>query len=267
MHKLSISAAWDETKAVLAHEGRLLVAVGLALFVLPGILVTTLAPSAATDEIPRAGPWLIAMFAILLISLAGQLAVIRLAMGPHLTVGEAISHGFKRLLPYLASVLIWMLPILLLAGVVYEMAIDGGAAVKGTAAIAALLLLLVVTFFSVRLLPGSAVASAEGVGPFGILKRAWSLSRGNWWRLFGFLVLFVIGAGILLWAVGAVAGLLAKILFGGIEPMSVGGLLAAIVSQLVSALVSIIFFVMLARIYVQLAGREGAHVSVPSSAD
>ena len=35
MSRLSISAAWDETKAILVREGRLLATVALALIVLP----------------------------------------------------------------------------------------------------------------------------------------------------------------------------------------------------------------------------------------
>ena len=39
----------------------------------------------------------------------------------------------------------------------------------------------------------SPVASEETVGPIGIIRRSWELTRGNWWRLFGFIVLFLLG--------------------------------------------------------------------------
>jgi len=54
------------------------------------------------------------------------------------------------------------------------------------------------------------------------------------------------------------------VMFGDIAPLTIGGLLVAIVTQLVSAIVSVIFFVIIARIYVQRAGGE-AQPSVPSS--
>ena len=46
----------------------------------------------------------------LIIALVGQLAIIRLAIGSRLTVGEAIGHGARRVPAYLAATLIWVLP-------------------------------------------------------------------------------------------------------------------------------------------------------------
>ena len=45
-------------------------------------------------------------------------------------------------------------------------------------------------------------AGRLGGGPIGMIKRAWSLSQGHWWRLFGFVLLFGIAAIVLLGAVG-----------------------------------------------------------------
>jgi len=122
---------------------------------------------------------------------------------------------------------------------------------------------LIGIYLAVRFLMMSAVASAEGSGSLAILRRSWDISGGNWWRLFGFLLTFAIGAIVLLWAVGAVTGLLAQLAFGSIARMTAGGLIVIIVSQLISALVSLTFFVMLARLYTQRGA--GAQASVPSS--
>ena len=46
MSKLSLSRAWEETMAVLAHEGRLVLPVALALFVLPGLILNASMPAA-----------------------------------------------------------------------------------------------------------------------------------------------------------------------------------------------------------------------------
>jgi hypothetical protein len=98
-----------------------------------------------------------------------------------------------------------------------------------------------------------------------ILRRSWDLSRGNWWRLFVFLLVFLLAAAVVLVTVGIVVGTLARVIFGEVEPLSVGGLLVAIVGQLVSACMFVVMFVMLARIYAQRAAGAEAHVSVPSS--
>ena len=264
MSKLSLSRAWEETMAVLAHEGRLVLPVALALFVLPGLILNASMPAAEMGQFPPGGAWVAIALVALLISLVGQLAVIRLAMEPHVSVGEAIAHGLRRLLPYIAAMLLWLMPILVVGSALYEF-LDANQAKPSLAASLALILLCILfAFVAVKLMLASAVASAEDSGPIAILRRSWELSAGNWWRLFAFLLFFALGALCLLWAVESVFGVLARVMFGDIAPLTIGGLLVAIVTQLVSAIVSVIFFVIIARIYVQRAGGE-AQPSVPSS--
>jgi len=261
--KLSISQAWDESRAVLARDGKLIGAVALALFVLPGIVLDLFMPEAPAGQFPPAGPWMAVAAVAILISLVGQLAIIRLAMGPHLTVGEAISHGARRLLPYLGAALLWVVPLCLVIGLLFASAGSDPEHPSAAAALGLVLAGLIGIYLAVRFLMMSAVASAEGSGSLAILRRSWDISGGNWWRLFGFLLTFAIGAIVLLWAVGAVTGLLAQLAFGSIARMTAGGLIVIIVSQLISALVSLTFFVMLARLYTQRGA--GAQASVPSS--
>uniref|UniRef100_UPI00286C3AF2 glycerophosphoryl diester phosphodiesterase membrane domain-containing protein n=1 Tax=Sphingomonas sp. TaxID=28214 RepID=UPI00286C3AF2 len=132
------------------------------------------------------------------------------------------------------------------------------------ASVVLILLCGVALWFAVRMLMTSPVASAEAVGPVEILRRIWQLTRGHWLRLFGFFVMVLIGAVVAIAAVSAIGGILAQLVFGGVEPLTVGALLVALLIQLVSAAVSVILMVMLARIYVQLGG-EGAAVKVPNS--
>ena len=259
MAKLSISQAWDESRAVLARDGKLIGAVALALFVLPGIVLDLFMPEAPAGQFPPAGPWMAVAAVAILISLVGQLAIIRLAMGPHLTVGEAISHGARRLLPYLAAALLWVVPLCLVIGLLFASAGSDPEHPSAAAALGLVLAGLIGIYLAVRFLMMSAVASAEGSGSLALRRRSWDISGGNWWRLLG----FAIGAIVLLWAVGAVTGLLAQLAFGSIARMTAGGLIVIIVSQLISALVSLTFFVMLARLYTQRGA--GAQASVPSS--
>ena len=263
--KLSISEAWEESRAVLARDGKLIGTVALALFVLPGTILDLVMPEAPVGQFPPPGPWMAVAAVAILISLVGQLAIIRLAMGPHVSVGEAITHGARRLLPYVAAVLIWALPLMVVIALLYSAA---GADPENPSAGVALGLLAVALlgiYLAVRFLMMSAVASAEAIGPAAILRRSWDISGGNWWRLFGFLFAFAIGAIVLIWAVGTVTGVVAQLALGSVERMTAGGLIVIIVSQLISALVSLTFFVILARIYTQGARPSGAHASVPSS--
>jgi hypothetical protein len=204
------------------------------------------------------------------IALAGQLALIRLAIGPSITVGGAIAHGLKRMPIYFVTVLILVAAVFLLAiptvlvlgalGVpLNTKPIPLSAPVVG----AALLLTAVLLFFGVRLLMSSPVASAEDAGPIRILTRSWRLTQGQFWPLFGFLLIFVVGALVLLIAVGAAAGSVVALLLGPPQPMSAAALLIGLIQALVSAGVTTLFAVMLARIYLQLSG--GSQPSVPRS--
>lgn len=265
MAKLSLSQAWEETRVVLAREGRLFLAVALALFVLPGLILDASMPEAPLGEFPRPGSWMIVGFVALLVWIVGQLAVIRLAIPPHVSVGESIVHGAKRLLPYILAGLLWFVPILIIGSVLSAILEAHWEHPPVVVSLALILLAAIGFFLFVRLILASAVATAESIGPVPILRRSWELSKGNWWRLFVFLVLFWIGALCLLWAIDIIAGLLVRMVVDDTGPLTVGGLIMAIVSQLVSACISVIFFVFLARLYEQRSVSFEVQPGVPKS--
>ena len=254
MAKASISKAWEETRTIIARDGKLLATVALALFVLPGVISDVVTPTIAAGELPKLGYWTVITAIALLISLVGQLAVIRLGIGSPQTVGETIGHALRRAPAYFGATLIWVLPFALIAG-----GVMGASASGGRIPPAATLILLVgiaaMVFLFVRMLMTSPVASVEGLGPIAILKRSWELTAGNWWVLFGFFLLFVVAALIVLGAVSSVVGLGVKLTFGSVEPLTLGALVLALVGQTVAAAISVLLMVMLARIYVQLSGR------------
>jgi hypothetical protein len=265
MAKVSISQAWDESRAVLARDGKLIVPVALALLLLPGLIVNVLVPRPTTGQMPEAGLWLVVALPALLVTFAGQLSVVRLAMGPHVTVGDAIRHAAGRTLQLFGAFLAWFVPFGLIGSVPYAMILSNPSNPPAGAALALLAITLIGMFVAVRLLLIGPVAGAEKAGVFGVLRRSWKLTAGNWWRLFGFLVLFAIGAIALIWAVGSVVGLLARLAFGQLTTTSVGGLIVIIVAQALTASVYVVLFVMQTRIYVQLSGRGEVDASVPTT--
>lgn len=265
MTKLSISQAWDETRSILARDGKLIGAVALALFVLPGIVLNVAVPKLPAGQMREPGGWMLIALVVLLITLVGQLAVARLSLGPHIAVGEAITRGARRLPSYVGGFLIWSVPLLAVGSVLYSMSNPQSPNPSVPAAVGLLAVTALGVFISVRLIFLSAVAAAEGGGPIAILQRSWALSRGNWWRLFGFLLMLLIAALAAIWAVGAVVGVVAKLAFGDLDPLSIGGLIVVIVGQLLSAAISVVLVVMIARLYSQRTGSGAAQASVPSS--
>ena len=262
MATLSISRAWDESRAVIARDGSLLTTIALALFVLPGVVSDVAAPATPAGQLPKFGYWTVLTIIALLVTLVGQLAVIRLAIGSGLTVGEAIRHGARRGPAYLAATVMWVFPILVAAVLLAGKVAGPAASASPMASVVLILLCGVALWFAVRMLMTSPVASAEAVGPLEILRRSWQLTQGHWLRLFGFFVMVLVAAVVAIAAVSAIGGILAQLLFGGVGSLTVGALFLALLVQIVSAAVSVILMVMLARIYVQLSG-EGA--AVPTS--
>ena len=238
------------------RDGRLIVAVALAMLVLPGVIADLVTPAQPSIQVAPVGWWTVLTFAALLIGLAGQLAIVRLALGPQLSVGDAIRHGVRRLPAYFGATAMWTLPFVLVGGTLLAVSPNPEQPSAGFA-FAFLIVLALFTYVAVRLLFSVTVASAEPVSSLMILRRSWALSRGRFFRLVAFLFLFLIVFVILVVAVSAVIGTAVKVTLGEVEPFTVAALLVSLAGQLVGALVTATLMVMLARLYAQ-TGEQGA---------
>lgn len=262
MSAISISSAWDDTKALLARDGRLFASVALALIVLPAVVMGVVDPRVKPGD-PAPAWFSILIVVISLISLAGQLALIRLALGPSVTVAGAISHGFGRILRYILALILLMLATVAItipfafAAVAMGMSIEPGAEapVTGPFLILIMVYLIAILALGTRFLMAMPVASIEEEGPLGILKRSWVLTSGHWVKLFGFLIIFLIGAAVVLLSVQMVVGSLTALMFGARGPMSLAALVESLVQAVATGIFSVLFTLMLARIYVQASGR------------
>ena len=257
MAKVSISQAWDETRAVLARDGKLISSVALALLVLPGVILNVLLPNGVPIGKGLQAGWAVVALLILLLTFIGQLSVLRLSMGPHISVGEAIRHSASRVLPFFGAFFLWVLPFLVLGSLPYQIIRSHPNEASTLAGVGLLLIMGVAIFLAIRLLMIGAVASAEQGGSLTIIRRSWDLTQGNWWRLFGFVLIFALGATVLIIAVSDGLGLLVRLTIGQVTPLSVVGLLLVIVAQILIAGIYVVFFVMQARIYSQLAATRG----------
>ena len=266
MSTLSISKAWDETKDVLARDGRLIGAVALAAVLLPQAIAGVIAPppNLSGEQPPSWMPVLTILVA--LAGIVGQIAVMRLALGPATSVGEAIMHGLKRLLPGFAAILLFALPLVVILAIVLAI-VSGPAALEsmragGTPdpaiARAILLFILIAVALSVRFQMIIPVTTAEQGGPIHILRRSWQLSAGHYWRLLGFLLLVCLVAVVIVFVAQIFGGLLAQALFGEAKPLTVSALIVALIIGLAQTAFAVIAATMLARMYLQLAGRTGA---------
>jgi hypothetical protein len=263
MAKLSISRAWDETQKVLAHDGRLLASVALALVLLPEVVASVLVPPPnLSGEQPPS--WMPAVsILVALAGLIGQIAIIRLALGPTTSVGQAISHGLRRFLPGLGAVLLFGLPLAFAMGLLFAL-LAGPTALEalrnGTADPAAgrviLVLLVLALLVSARFQLIMPVTTGESGGPIRILRRSWELGSGHYLRLLGFLVAIIITALIVFLAAQFLGGILAHTMFGDAKPLSLSALVIALISGVVQTAFVVVVSTLLARIYAQVASRS-----------
>ena len=263
MSAFSISGAWEETKVLIERDGRLFASVALALIILPAAVMGVVDPRVEQGQ--QAPAWFnLLILVVSLISLAGQMALIRLALGPSVTVGGAISHGFRRLPIYFLALLVLVVGVIVLmlpfvfAAIGMGMNIEAGAtgALTGPILLLLLLFMVAVLVLMTRFTMAMPVASTESAGPLSILTRSWHLTKGHWAKLFGFLIVFSIGALIVLLAVSVVLGSLTALLFDSRGPMTLAALIEGLIGAFVTGLFSVLFTLMLARIYVQLSGRD-----------
>src|SRR3990170_4909954 len=215
MTKLSIGQAWTETIAAVKREGRLIVPVALAFAVIPATLFALAVPPVPAGQIREPGLWMVLYPLLILAALIGQMAI--------------------------------MLPIAMPV-------LANPTSPPPAAALLFLAACIVLLCLWVRLILMTASGVAENIGPVAIVKRSWSLTRGNFWRLLAATILFGIVAWIAISAVEWVLGSVLIVALGKPEPWTVSALLIALIAAIAQTIASVLFAVLLARIYVQLAG-------------
>ncbi|GAA4011897.1 hypothetical protein GCM10022280_07020 [Sphingomonas swuensis] len=269
--RLSIGQAFSETRGVLTRDGGLITTVALALMVVPGVLAALVEPPATGGSEPGSALGLLSLIAGL-IGFAGQIAICRIAVGPSLTVREAIATGFGRLPAFFVSLLLWLMPIVILMGVAmvgagFDPQNPAASTPEPNLAISLFVMALLVVLFvvSVRMSFGSALAADTRLGPLAIIKRSWQLTRGHWFKLFGLVVIAAILLFVVVIGLGSAIASVVILLLGQPEAMSVSLLIIALSQQLLSAVVLVLLAIVLARCYVQIAKVGAVDASVPDA--
>ena len=266
MSSLSISAAWEETKAILAHDAQLYLSVALALVVLPQVVQ---AVAGSPMDSGASNVTKVVYVVVVLIGLVAQIALNRLAIGPSVTVRDSIAQGLVRLVPVFLVLAVAIFLVAIVAAVIaIGLAAAGVVIIKSPgqpspAFVALLIALAALIFPLVQLI--FPVAAVETGNPIRLIARSWQLARGQYLRLLAFVVIIFVGVGLAVIASQVGLGSVIVLLLGRPNPGSMSALVLGLVAGILQAAFTVITAVMLARIYVQLAGRGDAQVSVPRS--
>ena len=277
MAGLSISRAWDESRSILARDGRLFASVALALVALPLAILATCVPGGMIAALGLAIAGNIGsgvgLIAVLLIMLLGQLSITRLTLGPSISVGGAIGAALRRAPSYIGAafivgvvitvaIFILALALVLIARPASQEALETSPVAM--IAMAGVVVVYLVIFTRVISVAPAIATSEPEQGPLGIVRRAWKLTAGHFWRIAGFVILFFIASSIASAAIAMAFGTAVQLGLGPVEPFSTSAALVGLVEGLLTAVVVSLLMIMLARIYAQLAGRD-ASVSVPTT--
>lgn len=266
MSELSLSRAWEETATILVREGGLLTAVALALIVLPNVVLAVVGVPIGSQATTIAE---LVYVASVLLSFVAQIAINRLAIGPSVTVSEAIVQGFARLIPVFAVLIVLVLILFVIALVVASVLNAAGAMTLPTAGkpptpgLVALLVILTALLFTIFQLIFP-LAAVETGNPIRLFTRSWQLARHHYLRLLAFVAIVFIGFGLVVVAIQFGLGSMIVLFLGQPNPGSVAALILGLIGGIAQAAFTIVTAVMLARIYLQLAGRE-PQAGVPSS--
>lgn len=266
MRSLSIGRAWDEAKAALQANRRLIVPVALGMVLLPAVIASMAEPQVPPGEQPPAGPWMLVALAMIFVMMIGQIAIVLLVNGWRGSVGEAISQAARRTPTFILAALAIAIPVILVFSVILAGASLGSlesgqfdwTSISPVGWLLLCLAFIILLVVSIRLLPLIAVVAGESLGPIASIRRAFGLTSGHFWRLLGFLLMLMVAFLIVALTVGMVVGGLVTLLFGQPEPWSISLLLIALAGGLVQAGFVMVYTAMLARIYDQLSAGQAS---------
>jgi hypothetical protein len=249
MASISLDNAWKETSAFVKREGALLFPVALLLIAIPFALMFQLVP----EELRRgmvmpsehqvaaslSAGTLLGVLLAMVIAIIGGLTLYALALRPGISVAEALQLAVRRLPVTLG------ISLLLGAALVLPLALVMSVAPM----LVPVVMITLALIWSVRFVMLNAVIVDRQAGLIDTVRHSWTLSKGNFWRIFAFVLIMLV--------LTMLAQVVAQMLLGVIGYVIAGEAGGHAASDLGTALVTgvaqIYSTVMIARIYRQLS--------------
>jgi hypothetical protein len=240
--KLSYSAIWADTAALLRSHASLIATVAGVFIFLPGLLVAYFLPQPEPANLERIGQlwvdYLSAHWPMLLlntlVSMIGSIAILLLLFARDISVGGAIAAAVA------------LLPAYFVASVLSSVAIGFGF----------VLLIVPGLYLLGRLGPVNAVVVAEARrNPVAAISRCWALTQGHGWAILGLILIVAIAAAIVVGAASTLLGIVFVLVAG----QDIGQLLVLIVRTAGNSAMIVLLLVLNAALYRALGeGRSAA---------
>jgi len=263
---LSIEDAFQWTQRFAAREWKLILPVAFAFIALPQLAFNLAVPPALADAIAKgnfqlvtqsiqAAPWvMVGAIVVQLFGLAGALSISALALVPRISVREAIGLGLQRLFVLVAAFLLFffaaVLAITVAAGVLQLLRLN---ALTQTTLLLGIMAGLVAVFW-MRLIVLAAVIVASRAGPIAAIRLAWDLTAGAFWRILGCMLIYGVGAQVVVLASTFAIGTLLVIACGAAGIPALGPVLSLVYLALIKSVFWAGFHTLAVAIYRQLGG-------------
>ena len=173
-------------------------------------------------------------------------AAVDAAQGRPATVGSVLKETARRYLPLLGLV-----GVIILLAIGWYIALVIGLVLL---VLPGLVVLGLAVWMAIRWAMVVAAMTAEDVGPINGLRRSWNLTRGQWWRVFGILIVVAILQGVIAFGLSFLLGGIA-LLIPGLDS-GVRGALVLIVTTLLNAVVTPIGTIAVTLLYFDLRVRN-----------
>lgn len=262
MTELSITRAWSEATDFLGREFGLVFLIAFLLICLPSAALQYALPQEGTpipniaQLLREIGPFLLFWPVVIVLATIGAIAITHLAIVPGASAGEALAVGARRFIFLLIAGFLVGLGVVLCATPLLFLVWPGGGAEPGIGRIliAALIAMILALAVSVKLLLITPVTAAERGGPIELITRSWQLTRGYFWKLLGFIIVYWLAASVVLGVALLLLGLILGVPFDAPVEWNMRFFLMNLATSVLQALASIAFAITVARIYAQLTG-------------
>ena len=266
MKSLSIEDVFQWTQRFVAREWKLLLPVAFAFMAVPQLAFNLLLPAAISDSFAKGdpqlvmqllakAPWVIpSAVGVQVMALAGALCIAALALVPRISVREAIALGLKRLFVLVVAMLLLSLAVALsviLISALLQMLRLNPSGQKT---------LLVGVIFGVslviwmRLITLAAVIVISRAGPIAAIRLAWELSAGAFWRILACILVYTVGAQVVVLASTFALGAVFVLTCSAMGAPALGPVLSVTHASLAGAAFWAGFHVLAASLYRQLGG-------------
>ena len=274
-----MGTVWDRTTEFCSGNLASIMPIAVLLIFLPLSIQGNLAPLAAGSS--AAAMLLIRLLnlAMAILSLAGQLAIVALAIDPRRTAGQATAVARARVIPTMAMVLILMAGAAVVVAPALAMTVAAGIdpmsmasldtapaasvppslayALIGYGGVAGLVLLWIAA--RIALLYPVVVVERRGTGA---LARSFALTRGLALAIIGVMLLYAVVSTVAVLATKAVFGSVLAIVAGGTDPLSIGSVVTATIVGAVTTAFTVLGAAFTTKLYLAASASPDTPVIV-----